>query len=51
MEFKIECEECEETTYITADDSPEFCPMCGRRCIAEAQAAGEEDWIKDEYDE
>ena len=38
-----------EKTYITADDSPEFCPMCGRRCIAEATR--EEDWIKDEYDE
>jgi rRNA maturation endonuclease Nob1 len=36
IEFRIECEECEEVTHIIANDSPEFCPMCGRRAIAEA---------------
>lgn len=33
-EFKIECEECEAITFITSEDSPEFCPMCGRRSHA-----------------
>jgi len=36
IEFRIECEECEEVTHIIANDSPEFCPMCGRRSHAES---------------
>lgn len=35
MDFRIECEECEAVTYITSQDAPEFCPMCGRRSAAE----------------
>jgi Zn finger protein HypA/HybF involved in hydrogenase expression len=47
IEFKIECEECEETTYMVASDHPEFCPMCGRRTEAilhKGLDLDEEDW-------
>ena len=30
-EYRIECQECEETTYVSSEDEPTFCPMCGRR--------------------
>tara|TARA_B000000557_G_C20761481_1_gene437536 strand:- start:1028 stop:1180 length:153 start_codon:yes stop_codon:yes gene_type:complete len=50
MEFKIECEECEAITYITASDAPEFCPMCGRRAHSEAHRDLDFD-LSEEYDE
>ena len=34
-DYEIECEECDETTYIASYDKPTFCPMCGRRAEAE----------------
>lgn len=49
MEFKIECEECEDTTFVSANDSPEFCPMCGRRVNAEATR--DLDWMEEYEDE
>ena len=30
-EYRIECQECEEITYVSSEDKPAFCPMCGRR--------------------
>lgn len=30
-EYRIECQECEETTIVSSSDEPEYCPMCGRR--------------------
>ena len=38
-EFKIQCHECNELTYVQAESLPEYCPMCGRR--AEAGEAGD----------
>ena len=35
-EFKIECRECGELTYVQAESLPEYCPMCGRRTEAES---------------
>jgi rRNA maturation endonuclease Nob1 len=35
MDYRIECEECEEVSYITIDAEPTFCPHCGRRADAE----------------
>lgn len=43
-EYRIECEECESTTIVLveAGETPEFCPICGRRAeienITEADA-------------
>lgn len=36
-EFKIECEECDNVTVILTEtqDTPEFCPICGRRADVE----------------
>lgn len=48
IEFKLECEECEATTFITSEDSPEFCPMCGRR--SHAETTREFDYMIDEDD-
>ena len=36
-EFRIECEECDNITIILVEssDTPEFCPICGRRADVE----------------
>ena len=34
-DYIVECEECEETSYVAAYEKPEFCPMCGRRAEVE----------------
>lgn len=36
MEWRIECQECEEASIITLDGEPEYCPNCGRRADAES---------------
>ena len=47
IEYIIECSECGETTSVSAESLPEYCPMCGRR--TEAETKMEETYI--EYDE
>ena len=42
MEYKIECHECNEVTFIGAESIPEYCPMCGRRVEAESKMNEEE---------
>jgi len=34
-DYEVECEECDETTYVASYEKPIFCPMCGRRVEAE----------------
>lgn len=34
-DYEIECEECDETTYVASYEKPIFCPICGRRVEAE----------------
>lgn len=34
-DYEIECEECDETTYVASYKKPTFCPVCGRRAEAE----------------
>jgi len=36
-EYRIECEECESVTIVLVEngETPEFCPVCGRRADAE----------------
>ena len=36
-EYRIECEECESVTIVLVEngESPEFCPVCGRRAEVE----------------
>tara|TARA_B100000035_G_scaffold314300_1_gene330209 strand:+ start:1077 stop:1274 length:198 start_codon:yes stop_codon:yes gene_type:complete len=34
-DYQIDCEECEETSYVAAYDKPKFCPLCGRRAEPE----------------
>ena len=41
-EFKIQCHECNELTYVQAESLPEYCPMCGRRAEAESIKHDEE---------
>ena len=33
-DYQIECEECDETSYVAAYKEPKYCPMCGRRAEA-----------------
>ena len=46
-EFKIECHECGELTYVQAESLPEYCPMCGRRCTAESRMIDEDKFYYD----
>ena len=41
-EFKIQCYECNELTYVQAESLPEYCPMCGRRAEAASIMQDEE---------
>jgi|TARA_B100000073_G_scaffold311675_1_gene284910 uncharacterized OB-fold protein len=34
-DYKIECEECDEVTYVAFYKQPKYCPNCGRRAEAE----------------
>jgi rubrerythrin len=34
-DYQIECEECDETSYVAAYKKPKYCPICGRRAEAE----------------
>lgn len=33
-DYQIECEECDETSYVASEKEPRYCPMCGRRAEA-----------------
>ena len=33
-DYEIECEECDELSYIASEKKPAFCPICGRRAEA-----------------
>ncbi len=35
--YRIECEECENTTIVetVTQESPQFCSICGRRALIE----------------
>ena len=34
-EYRIDCEECENTSLVTAYEKPTYCPICGRRADPE----------------
>jgi len=34
-DYQIECEECDETSYVAAYKEPTYCPNCGRRAEPE----------------
>lgn len=34
MEYRIECNECEQESTVIVSQEAEFCPVCGRRAIA-----------------
>ena len=34
-EYRIDCEECENSTDVFSYNKPEFCPVCGRRADVE----------------
>lgn len=34
MEYRIECNECEQESIVTVSQEAEFCPICGRRAIS-----------------
>tara|TARA_B100000424_G_scaffold45531_1_gene31353 strand:+ start:270 stop:434 length:165 start_codon:yes stop_codon:yes gene_type:complete len=42
-DYQIECEECDETSYVAAYQEPVFCPICGRRAEAEEVQPMEKD--------
>jgi len=33
--YQIDCEECDETTYVGSYKEPIFCPVCGEKIEAE----------------
>ena len=34
-DYKIECEECDNESYVASLEKPKYCPLCGRRAEAE----------------
>ena len=40
-DYKIECEECDEITYVASYKEPTFCSMCGRRAEPEEVESSE----------
>lgn len=48
-QYFIDCEECENSTHVFSYDSPEFCPVCGRRADVEKRTMDVE--LPEEYDE
>ena len=50
MEYRFECNECGEEGYITSDDEPQYCPICGSdlQIIAIMDDSEEELWDEDD---
>tara|TARA_B100000963_G_C22221935_1_gene492031 strand:+ start:204 stop:404 length:201 start_codon:yes stop_codon:yes gene_type:complete len=42
-DYQIECEECDESSYVASYQEPVFCPICGRRAEAEEVQSMEKD--------
>ena len=34
-DYEIECEECDNESYVASLEKPKYCPLCGRRAEAE----------------
>jgi len=34
-DYQIECEECDETSYVAAYKKPKYCPICSKEAEAE----------------
>ena len=34
-DYKIECEECDNESYVASLEKPKYCALCGRRAEAE----------------
>ena len=34
-DYEIECEECDNVSYVASEEKPIFCSICGRRAEAE----------------
>ena len=47
-DYVVECEECEETSYVAAYQTPKFCPVCGRRAEIEKRLIDVDSWEIDE---
>jgi len=47
QEFRLMCDECDTESYVfVLDESPEFCPCCGRR--AEPYSVDDMEWAEEE---
>tara|TARA_Y100001972_G_C7417760_1_gene216048 strand:+ start:264 stop:398 length:135 start_codon:yes stop_codon:yes gene_type:complete len=42
-DYQIDCEECDETSYVAAYQKPVYCPICGRRAEAEEVQSMDQD--------
>lgn len=47
-DYRVECEECENTSIVQAYEKTEFCPICGRRAEAEKLR---DDTVWDDYED
>tara|TARA_B100000035_G_scaffold117343_1_gene99455 strand:+ start:698 stop:832 length:135 start_codon:yes stop_codon:yes gene_type:complete len=41
--YQIDCEECDETTYVGSYEKPTYCSVCGRRAEPEEVESMEKD--------
>jgi hypothetical protein len=45
IDHKIECEECENTSFVASYEEVIYCPICGRRAKVELiKFEGQEYW-------
>jgi Zn finger protein HypA/HybF involved in hydrogenase expression len=42
IDYRIECEECDNTSYAATFEKPYYCPCCGRRAEVELVDEAEE---------
>lgn len=42
IDYRIECEECDNTSYAATFEKPYYCPCCGRRAEIELVDEAEE---------
>jgi hypothetical protein len=40
-DYEIECEECDNISYIASEEKPKYCSLCGRRAEPEEVTSAE----------
>ena len=44
IDHRIECEECENTSFVGSFEEPMYCPICGRRAVIQLVKEDDDYW-------